>query len=315
MNRIDRPGLSLATACLVYLVSLVSLAEGERPSEEFIADGAVRTILVNGAELHYVADGAGPPIVFVHGGLADYRELLPVARKLEGRYTTIAYSRRHSYPNRQNPVSPNHSPITEADDLAALIGELGVGPTHVVGVSYGASTALFFALRHTALVRSLSLVEPPLVSWLPQIEGGQRVLDDFNERLITPVRGAFKAGDRDAAFRITLEYFVGPGAMDQVPPEVLTTLRQNLRDWEVMFLSRDLLPDIPRYSLRSLTLPVLMLSGAASYELGKLVDAELERTLPNVRRFLVPEGTHDACVEHPDVCASEIGDFLDGQIR
>lgn len=302
-------------ACLAMFISLAAGAGAENPSGPLIAGGTLRTVTVNGAVLHYVAEGTGPVIVFVHGGLADYREWLPVMEKLKGRYTTIAYSRRHSYPNRQNPVTFDHSPISEADDLAALIGELGVGPAHVTGVSYGASTALFLALRHPELVRSLSLVEPPLVSWLPQIEGGQPVLDDFNERLVRPVRAAFKAGNRNTAFGTTLEYFVGPGAMDQIPPEVLTNLRDNLRDWEVMFQSRDLLPDIPRATLGNLRLPVLMLSGAASYELGKLIDAELERTLPDVRRVLVPEGTHDACVEHPDICARAIGAFINEQNR
>jgi len=219
-----------ALACLALLVALVSCTGNEIPGERLIADGKLRTLEVNGAELHYLAEGTGPAIVFVHGGLADYREWLPAMDQLKGRYTTIAYSRRHSYPNRQNPVSPDHSPISEADDLAALIEELDVDPAHVVGVSYGASTSLFLALRHPGLARSLSLIEPPLVSWLPQIEGGQPVFDDFNGRLVTPVRAAFGAGDRDAAFRITLEYFVGPGALYQVPPELLKNLNGNLRD-------------------------------------------------------------------------------------
>ena len=299
-------------ACVVILVSFAAHAGAEIAIETPPANGALRKLEVNGAELHYVAKGNGPAIVFVHGGLADYREWLPVMEQLKGRFETIAYSRRHSYPNRDNPVNPDHSPISEADDLAALIEELGLKPAHVVGVSYGASTSLFLALRHPLLARSLTIVEPPLVSWLPGIAGGQPVYDDFYGRLVTPVREAFQAGDRDAAFRLTLEYFVGPGALDQVPPEVIANLRLNLRDWEVIFQSRNLLPDIAAADLRKLELPVLMLSGAASYELGKLVDAELERTLPKVRRVLIPEGTHDACVEKPDFCAREIGAFLDG---
>jgi pimeloyl-ACP methyl ester carboxylesterase len=298
-------------ACVVILVSLAASA-GEKGEISSSVDGALRKLEVNGAELHYVAMGNGPAIVFVHGGLADYRELLPVARQLEGRYSAIFYSRRHSYPNRDNPVSLDHSPISEADDLAALIEELGLQPAHVVGVSYGASTSLFLALRHPGLARSLTIVEPPLVSWLPGIAGGQAVYDDFYGRLVTPVRAAFQAGDRDGAFRLTLEYFVGPGALEQVPPEILARFRLNLRDWEVMFKSRDVLPDIPAADLRKLDLPVLMLSGGTSYEIGKLVDAELERTLPKVRRVVIPEGTHDACVEKPDMCAREIGTFLDG---
>jgi pimeloyl-ACP methyl ester carboxylesterase len=299
-------------ACIVFLLSFAAYAGEEVEISSPPVDGALRKIEVNGAELHYVATGDNPAMIFVHGGLADYRELLPVARQLQDRYAAICYSRRHSHPNRENPVSPDHSPITEANDLAALIEGLGLQPTHVVGVSYGASTSLFLALRHPRLVRSLTLVEPPLVSWLPGIAGGQAVYDDFYNRLVTPVRAAFQAGDRDAAFRLTLEYFVGPSALEQIPPDILANIRLNLRDWEVMFNSRDLLPHIAAADLRKLELPVQMLSGGSSYELGKLVDAELERTLPKVRRVLIPEGTHDACVEKPDICAREISAFLDG---
>ena len=299
-------------ACVVILVSLAVHAGEDVAIGTPAVDASLRKLEVNGAELHYVAKGSGPAIVFVHGGLADYREWLPVIDQLNGRYATIAYSRRHSYPNRDNPVNPDHSPISEADDLAALIKELGLRPAHVVGVSYGASTSLFLALRHHGLARSLVVVEPPIVSWLPGIAGGQPVFDDFNRRLVTPVRAAFEAGDRDAAFRITLEYFVGPDALSQVPPEVQANLKANLRDWEVIFRSRDLLPDIRAADLRNLELPVLMLSGASTYELGKLVDAELERTLPKVRRVLIPGGTHEVCAEKPDICAREIGAFLDG---
>ncbi|MEX2150942.1 MAG: alpha/beta hydrolase [Steroidobacteraceae bacterium] len=300
MNPCARQSGRVVLAGIVLLIALTAGA----------GDGTLRTISVNGAELHYRVQGNGPAVVFVHGGLADYREWLPVMEPLKGRYTTIAYSRRHSFPNRENPTRPDHSPKTEAEDLAALIDGLGVSPTHVVGVSYGASTAIFLALSRPELVASLVLVEPPLVSWLPQIEGGQTVLDDFNGRLVTPVRAAFKSGDRDLAFAATLDYFVGADAKAHVPAEVLSALRGNLRDWEVMFRSSELLPDIPRESLRELKLPVLMLSGADSYELGRLVDAELERTLPVVTRFVVADGTHDACAEHPAVCAREIGRFL-----
>jgi pimeloyl-ACP methyl ester carboxylesterase len=299
-----------ALASLLLLAVLVSCAGDDTPASVLIADGSLRPIPVNGAELHYLARGGGPAIIFVHGCLADYREWLPVMAGLNDRYTTIAYSRRHSYPNRPNPARPDHSPWTEAEDLAVLIAELRVGPLHVVGTSYGAFTGLCLALQHPELVTSLTVVEPPLVSWLSHIDGGQPVFDDFNNRLVVPVRAAFAAGDREAAFAITLRYFAGPDAMDQIPADVQDSLRTNLSDWEVMFRSSDMLPDVPRASLRNLRVPVLMLSGAATYELGRLVDGELERTLPDVRRSMVPDGTHDACVEYPAVCALEIGAFI-----
>lgn len=304
-----------ALAGLLLLAALVSCAGDETPAHALVADGSLRPITVNGAELHYLARGGGPAIVFVHGGLADYREWLSVMERLNGRYTAIAYSRRHSHPNRPNPARLDHSPWTEAEDLAALIRELGAGPLHVAGSSYGAFTALCLALRHPDLVASLTVVEPPLVSWLPHIDGGQPVLDDFNDRLVVPVRAAFMAGDREAAFAITLRYFAGPDAMEQIPTDVQDSLRANLHDWEVMFRSSDLLPDVPHASLQDLRVPVLMLSGAETYKLGRLVDGELERTLPDVRRILVQDGSHDACSEEPAACARAIRGFLDSQVR
>jgi non-heme chloroperoxidase len=105
----------------------------------------VQTLLtarVNGVELHYLDRGQGEPIVFVHGGLTDYREWEPVAKQLQNEYRTITYSRRYNFPN-DNPLSmTDHSAIVEAADLAALNRYLHLGPMHVVGVSYGAYTAL-----------------------------------------------------------------------------------------------------------------------------------------------------------------------------
>ena len=56
----------------------------------------------------------------------------------------IAYSRRYNYPNN-NAEIPDHSAIVEARDLAALLDALKLERVHIVGYSYGALTALFFA--------------------------------------------------------------------------------------------------------------------------------------------------------------------------
>jgi len=36
-------------------------------------EAALKVVRVNGVELHYLKRGAGIPIIFVHGGLDDYR--------------------------------------------------------------------------------------------------------------------------------------------------------------------------------------------------------------------------------------------------
>ena len=44
-----------------------------------------------------------------------------------------------------------------ADDAAAIVEHLGLGPVHVAGFSGGSITAQELALRHPAVVRSLVL--------------------------------------------------------------------------------------------------------------------------------------------------------------
>jgi pimeloyl-ACP methyl ester carboxylesterase len=62
--------------------------------------------------------------------------------------------------------------------------------------------------------------------------------------------------------------------------------------------------------MEALDIPVLMITGGRSYPLFQLVDAEVERHLTDVRRIIVPEGTHDVCSEQPSACVEALRDFL-----
>jgi len=269
----------------------------------------LKAVRVNGVELHYDDRGAGAPIVFVHGGLADYREWEPVAADLASRSRTVTYSRRYNFPN-DNRLRDGHSAAVEADDLAALIRALRLAPAHVVGVSYGAYTALLLGLRHRDLVQSLVLAEPPLVRWLPDLPGGKPVYDEFMSRLWTPAGRSFKAGDTAGALRVTLDYFVGPGAADSIPEAFRAQLMANIREWQALTTSPDAFPRVERSEVGRLDVPVLVLTGENTYPIAKLVDPELARLLPAGRREIIPGGTHDMCTEKPAACAAAIGGFL-----
>jgi pimeloyl-ACP methyl ester carboxylesterase len=135
---------------------------------------------LGGVSLHYVELGSGAPVVLIHGSLADYSysELSDQISLLADRHRVIAYSRRYNYPNR-NPAAEHHSPMVEAADLNEFLNRLGPGPVHLVGHSYGAYTALVFAMDNPERVRSLVLAEPPIISWLPDIPGGDGILEGF----------------------------------------------------------------------------------------------------------------------------------------
>jgi valacyclovir hydrolase len=111
---------------------------------------------VNGARLHYEEEGAGEPLLLLHGGLGTaqlhwWREIPYFAR----RFRVIAPDMRgygRSTPPREFPPDFYHQ---DGADMAALLRAVGHGPAHVIGWSDGAIVALVLAVRHPDLVRTL----------------------------------------------------------------------------------------------------------------------------------------------------------------
>jgi pimeloyl-ACP methyl ester carboxylesterase len=106
-------------------------------------------------ELHYEEAGSGTPMLFVHEFAGDARSWEPQLRFFARRYRCIAFHAR-GYPPSAVPSDPAaYSQDRATDDIAEVITGLGLGRTHVVGLSMGAFATLHLGLRHPALARSL----------------------------------------------------------------------------------------------------------------------------------------------------------------
>ena len=102
----------------------------------------LETVFLNGVELHYLEQGTGEPVIFIHGALADYRRWEAQFDAFAQHYRMIAYSRRYNFPNNNPDIRPDHSADVEAEDLAAFITALKLGPVHLIGESVGASSGV-----------------------------------------------------------------------------------------------------------------------------------------------------------------------------
>jgi len=134
-----------------------------------------------GARLFARVEGQGPPIVFLHGGLADHRASWMRVGSLAARYRVIAPDLRGSGRSIDRGAL---SWDQLADDVRVLLRELGITRAVVGGTSAGSAVALRFALRHPEHTRALVLAAPVF-------RGATRGLDEAQ-------RAAFAAMDSHA---------------------------------------------------------------------------------------------------------------------
>lgn len=100
-------------------------------------------------------EGSGPPILMVHGlgGTSNFYQVQ--AQALADRFQVI---RPDSAGAGRSPVAGQISIGSHADDLAALLDQLGVSGATVVGHSMGTLVVRTLATRHPGLVSRLVLL-------------------------------------------------------------------------------------------------------------------------------------------------------------
>lgn len=111
---------------------------------------------VNGINLYYEVHGDGRPLVLLHGGLGSGEMFGPVLERLAASSRVITVDLQGH--GRTADVDRPFRLETMSDDIAALIGHLGIGPVDAVGYSVGGGVAFQLALRHPELVRRLVLI-------------------------------------------------------------------------------------------------------------------------------------------------------------
>ena len=149
----------LSKLTVTFLVLMLTLA----------VQAQLQQINTGNGVFHYKEKGTGDPVIFIHGSLSDYRGFEPQLEPFSINNRAIVYSRRYNFPNENTAVLTNFSAETEADDLAAIVKTLNLEPVHVVGHSFGALTAAVFAKKYPSLTRTVTLSEPPIMTWLADI--------------------------------------------------------------------------------------------------------------------------------------------------
>lgn len=132
-----------------------------------------RTLEVPGATLVFDVRGPLPPesapALLMIGQPMTADGFATLASHFPDR-TVVTYDPRGLGRSERSDGESTHRPEQQAEDLHALIAELGAGPVELFGSSGGAVTGLALVAAHPQDVRTFVAHEPPLLALLPDAD-------------------------------------------------------------------------------------------------------------------------------------------------
>jgi pimeloyl-ACP methyl ester carboxylesterase len=127
-----------------------------------------------GERLYFESVGAGAPLVLCHGAGGNHAIWWQQVPVFACRHRVVTWDHRGF--GRSSDHAGASGPEAAVQDLAAILDQLGIGETHLVGQSMGGWTALGFALAQPGRVRSLVLADTLGGITTPEVERQQREL-------------------------------------------------------------------------------------------------------------------------------------------
>jgi non-heme chloroperoxidase len=259
----------------------------------------VKNIEIDGRQLHYVDQGEGKQqtIIFIHGGLDDYRCWQFQMDSFSRKYRTVSYSRRFAYPNKWiGNVAQDNTIEDNAKDLAQLIRKLDVAPAHLVGASYGAYIALYCASKNPELAKTLVLNEPPIMQFLARspIKEDVELLQRFITRVQRPNQDASKRGDFRKATQVAIDGIMDmKNYFDKLPEEGKQFLIDNARslesELESSMSTSYTIEDVKQIT----TIPMLLVKGELSPKYFLRIVDILSDNISNSEQIVIPNVSHD----------------------
>jgi pimeloyl-ACP methyl ester carboxylesterase len=157
---------------------------------------------VNGARLYVEDEGAGPAVLFIHGGLGDLRLWEPQARALAPSFRCIRYDLRYWGRSQSRGME-----FSSVDDAVGVLDALGVEQAALVGLSLGGGLALDVTLAHADRVWALVHVAAG-VTGMP--------VDAYGEERGAAYEAAEAARDLDTMMEIDFAVWAPLGSDEQL---------------------------------------------------------------------------------------------------
>jgi pimeloyl-ACP methyl ester carboxylesterase len=251
--------------------------------------------------------GAGAPVVLLHSSLSSKSQWSALAARLAPRFRVIALD-LCGYGDNAMPVAPEA--FTLDDEVRLVAGHVDrlVPPhvrVHVVGHSYGGLVALRFAQRSRGRVASVSMYEPVAFRMLDDDDAALKEV----KRMAACLPGLITAGLRLQAAQVFVDFWSGAGSYGRLSRPAQLAIARNIGKVPLDFQAALSWPESPS-SVRSITVPALLLSGDHSPAIAQGIVRRLTRSLPKRYVGRIDAG-HMGPVTTPDLVNPWIEAFID----
>ncbi len=242
---------------------------------------------LNGVELDYSVQGEGPPLYLLHGGMESrdsFENQIPV---LAEHFTVVALDSREQ--GRSGPSDTQITYEVMSADIIALAHHLGHKQISIIGLSDGGITAITTALRRPEFVERLVLL------------GATFHYDAYPEGVREFIAHYKWDGHQDPnryPGNFIAHYLTGH--------DDVSGFADLLDEMAVMWTSS---PTFEKADLHGITAKTLVINGDHEDTVLEHV-LDLYDGIPDAQLFVVPNATHYALQEKPDLLNTVILDFL-----
>lgn len=184
-------------------------------------------------------------------------------------------------------------------------------PMDVVGHSFGGTVALRLAVEHPDLVRSVTMIEPVFFA-VAKLDAPDIVAE--NDARARPMFDAFEAGDEELAARLFSQDWGAEGgpSWEDLPEQTRAAM---IRGIHIVPASATAVNDrvglLAPGRLDRAAMPALMLRGALSPPIVRVVNDGLARRLPDAGNVVVEGAGHMVPISHPAETAAHLRHLFD----
>ena len=255
----------------------------------------MKTLQHKGATIAYEQLGAGAPAIFLHCSSGSHRQWLFAARQFaDRRLCLLPDLMGYGDTSSQFGEDGKAADCADTDVIEAMVKVAGE-PVDIFAHSYGAATALEYALTHPGQVKSLFLVEPVSFHYLDRETDRThwQTVDKLAKRVIE----ADRRGRPALAAWHYMGYWLGKlrwaAAPRRVKQGVISTIGKVAYECTLVYtLSTSL------QALRKLDVDVTLVEGGHTRPAARAVTRILTDTLPRVQRKVIEGAGHMSPFTH-----------------